>query len=82
MLTLMNFHSIQTIQKDYHTREGRFTAMLEVWLQSSPNPTWSRLVNALRSPIIGRSDIAAKIEDKYIKSDDSSVQESKDTVGE
>ncbi len=56
--------------------------MLEVWFQSSPNPTWSELVNALRLPVIGRSNIAAEIEDKYIKSDDSSVQESKDTAGE
>ncbi len=56
--------------------------MLEVWLQSSPNPTWSDLVKALRSPIIGHADIAAIIEDKYIKSDDSSLQENKDTAGE
>ncbi len=56
--------------------------MLEKWFQSSPNPTWSVLVKALRSPDINRHDIAAEIEDKYIKSDDSSVQESKDTAGE
>ncbi len=56
--------------------------MLEEWLQSSPNPTWSQLVEALRSLAIDRPDIAAEIEDKYIKSDDSSVQESKDTAGE
>ncbi len=56
--------------------------MLREWLQSSPNPTWSVLVKALRSPDIGRPDIADEIEDKYIKSDDYSVQESKDTAGE
>ena len=56
--------------------------MLREWLQSSPNPTWSELVEALRSPAIDRPDIVAEIEDKYIKSDDSSVQESKDTAGE
>ena len=56
--------------------------MLREWLQSSPNPTWSVLVEALRSLTINRPDIAAEIEDKYIKSDDSSVQESKDTAGE
>ncbi len=54
--------------------------MLGEWLQSSPNPTWSELVEALRSPDINRPDIAAEIEDKYIKSDDSSVQESKDAA--
>ena len=55
--------------------------MLREWLQSSPNPTWSVLVKALRSSSINRFDIAAKIEDKYIKSDDKS-EESKDTAGE
>ena len=56
--------------------------MLGKWLQSSPNPTWSELVKALRLPIVDRPDIADEIEDKYIKNDDSSVQESKDTAGE
>ncbi len=56
--------------------------MLGEWLQSSPNPTWSELVEALRSRRINRPEIAAEIEDKYIKSDGSSVQESKDTAGE
>ncbi len=56
--------------------------MLKDWHQSSFNPTWFKLVEALRSPIIDRPDIAAEIEDKYIKNDDSSVQESKDTAGE
>ncbi len=56
--------------------------MLEKWLKSSPNPTWSDLVEALRSSVISRPVIAAMIEDKYIKSDHSSVQESKDTAGE
>ncbi len=69
-------------EKDLSTLENRFTAMFREWLQSSPNPTWSDLVKALRSPAINHPDIAAKIEDKYIKSDFSSVQESKDTAGE
>ncbi len=56
--------------------------MLREWLQSSFNPTWFELVKALKSPLINRPDIAAEIEDKYIKNDDSSVQESKDTAGE
>ncbi|XP_064387204.1 uncharacterized protein LOC135335598 isoform X4 [Halichondria panicea] len=74
--------TLQVIKKNHHATgdRARFTKMLEVWLQSSPNPTWSDLVEALRSPAINRPDIAAEIEDKYIKSDDSSVQESKDTA--
>ncbi len=57
--------------------------MLEEWLQFSPKPTWSKLVEALRLPDINRPDIADEIEDMYIKSDvNSLVQESKDTAGE
>ncbi len=57
--------------------------MLREWLQLSPNPTWYELVYALRrSPSIECPDIAAEvaaeIEDKYIKSYDSS----EDTAGE
>ena len=86
-LTLTNNYEfslyIQAIQKNNHGITGdRFTKLLEVWLQSSLNPTWSDLVKALRSSIIGRPDIADEIEDKYIKSDDFSVQKSKDTAGE
>ncbi len=65
-----------------NARKDRFATMLGEWLKSSPNPTWSELVEALRSRTINRPDIAAEIGDRYIKSDDSSVQESKDTAGE
>ncbi len=82
MLSLMNFHSIQTIEKAHHTLEGCFTALLEEWLKSSPNPTWSDLLKPLRSSVINRHDIASKIEIMCIKSDNSSVQESRDTAGE
>ncbi len=56
--------------------------MLREWLRSSSNPTWSIVVKVLRSRVVNHPEIAAMIEDKYIKSDDSSVQESKDTAGE
>ncbi len=64
---------MQAIQKDRRTVAEGFTAMLREWLMISPNPTWSELVKALRSPAISRREIAAEIEDKYIKGDDSSV---------
>ncbi len=73
---------MQDIGKNRPTIQGRLTEMLGAWFQSSPNPTWSQVVEALRSPDINCPDIVAEIEDKYIKSDDSSVQESKDTAGD
>ena len=74
--------TLQAIHKNHTVLEDRFTAMFREWLQSSPNPTWDNLVEALRSPDINRPDIAAEIEDKLIKRDDSSLQENKDTSGE
>ncbi len=71
--------TLQAIRKNHTVLADRFTAMLGEWLQSSPNPTSSVLVEALRSPDIDRPDIAAEIEDTYINS---SVQETKDIAGE
>ncbi len=79
---LVVIFTLQGIADDPLTRGGHITAMLGAWFQSSLNPTWSELVEALRSSMIDRPDIADEIEDAYIKSDDSSVQESKDTSGE
>ncbi len=80
--TFSHVFTLQDIGKSHRTSEDRLTAMLRKWLKSSPNHTWSELVAALKSAAIERPDIAAVIEDKYIKSDDSSVQESRDTAGE
>ncbi len=67
----------------HYRLEDPLTLMIRGWLQSSPNPTWSDLVEALRRlPDIDHGRLAAEIEIKYIKSDDLSVQESKDTAGE
>ncbi len=40
--------------------------MLEHWLtQTDPPPSWSALIEALRSPALGRGDIACMIEMKW-----------------
>ena len=39
------------------------TALLEHWLtQTNPVPSWNTLIEALRSPVLGRDNIATKIE--------------------
>ncbi len=77
-----NVFTLQAIRKNHTVLADYFTAMLEEWFKSSPNPTWSVLVDALRSSLVGCSGIAYEIEDKYIKSDDSSLQENKDSISE
>ena len=66
--------TLQAIRKNCTNLTDRFTVMLEERFQSSPNPTWSELVGTLRSPDINCPDIAEEIEDKFIKSDGSSLQ--------
>ncbi len=52
---------IQHIHRD--VAEACLTGMLEHWLtQTDPPPSWSTLIEALRSPALGRGDIASEIE--------------------
>ena len=55
---------LQEISHDYHDMAGNcLTALLEHWLtQANPVPSWSNLIEVLRSPFLGRHDIATKIE--------------------
>ena len=52
-----------------------FTEMLFHWLQrSAPPPTWTDLIDALKSPVIGRYDIAKEVETyEYEKAESATV---------
>ena len=54
----------QAIEYDYCNKAGDcFTRLLEDWLtQSTPLPICSALIEALKSPAVGREDIAKNIE--------------------
>ena len=39
--------------------------MLSAWLTTGDNPSWKTLVDALRSRIVGASQLAATLEAKY-----------------
>ncbi|XP_064388557.1 uncharacterized protein LOC135336617 [Halichondria panicea] len=55
---------LEAIQHNHHHVSGAcLTAMLEHWLtQTDPPPSWSALIEALRSPTLGLWDIANEIE--------------------
>lgn len=40
--------------------------LVEAWLRLDPNPTWRKLVEALRSPLVEENTIAQEIEENYI----------------
>ena len=57
----------QVIENDHLSAEARFHAMLQSWVRrSSPLPSWSALIRALKCPVIDQADIAAQVTSNYI----------------
>ncbi|XP_064383874.1 uncharacterized protein LOC135332890 [Halichondria panicea] len=60
----IDYDTRKSIEKDYRWVEPCFEAMLTHWVKrSSPPPSWSAVVRALKSPTIGREDIATSIKE-------------------
>ena len=56
-------HLLQEIDCEQNSVKECFTIMLECWLSgNTPAPTWSALIEALKSDMIERGDIAQIIE--------------------
>ncbi len=63
---------LQEIQYNHHNHHdvagACLTGMLEHWLtQTDPPPSWSALIEALRSPTVGQRDIASEIETRIAR---------------
>ncbi len=41
------------------------TDMVKKWLNTSPDPSWQSLIQALRSPIVGKEPLARHLENKF-----------------
>ncbi len=39
--------------------------MLKEWLNTSPDPSWRSLIQALRSPIVGKEGVARRLETTF-----------------
>ena len=59
---------IQEIRTDHKDSGARFSAMLKCWLSRDfpPFPTWTALIDALRTDMIEGYDLAEKIESQNI----------------
>ena len=54
--------TLDAIRMDHRDYCGPcYTNMLKVWFRNDPNPTWSSLAEALRSPAVGLDDLAEKL---------------------
>ena len=65
----LDVNSLDVIKKDYQKVDECFSMMLKSWLnqECAPQPTWSALVEALKSPIIDNPRLAQELEEKYSK---------------
>lgn len=59
--------TLESIQVDHQTSILCLIEMLQVWLKTSPQPTWETIVEALKDPTVGNNRLAAKIEAKYCR---------------
>ena len=53
---------LDVIKEDYFDIGRQFTEMLALWLQLDSPPTWSALIDALRSPTVGCEELAKRVE--------------------
>ena len=62
-LALRLSHGKLTQIESNHSKDSLrcLTETVNAWLQNSSNPSWKKLVAALRSPSLGRVDIATMI---------------------
>jgi hypothetical protein len=55
-----------TIKKDEHDCRDRFMAVFYEWERGSYKPfTWSTLITALKSPVVGKIELAEKLQQKF-----------------
>ena len=57
--------TLDSIQEDFTATQHRLREMLKAWLNTGDNPSWKTLIDALRSPLVGASQLAAALETKY-----------------
>ena len=56
---------LNSIRTEFNTPEVQLREMLNAWLTTGDNPSWKTLIDALRSPLVGASQLAAVLEAEY-----------------
>ena len=57
--------SLDSISTDGDSSSEKLRETLKVWLKTAPKPTWQNIVNALRSSVVGESNLATIVEGNY-----------------
>ena len=59
--------TLDSIQEEFTATQHRLREMLKAWLNTGDNPSWNTLIDALKSPLVGASKLAAALETKYCR---------------
>ena len=57
--------TLESIRADFSAPRHQLREMLKAWLTTGDNPSWKTLTAALRSRMVGASQLAAALEAKY-----------------
>ena len=53
--------TLEAIKSDYRDTKDCFREMLKVWLRTMPQPTWTELADALKSPMVECEHVAVRL---------------------
>ena len=57
--------TLDGIRTEFNVPKHQLREMLKAWLNTGDNPSWKTLIDALRSRMVGASQLAAALETKY-----------------
>ena len=57
--------TLDRIRARFNDPRDQLREMLKIWLTTSDNPSWKTLTDALKSPVMGESQLAGGLETKY-----------------
>ena len=57
--------TLESIQEDFTATQHRLREILKAWLNTADNPSWKTLIDALKSPLVGASQLASVLEAEY-----------------
>ena len=57
--------TLKSIRAEFYSPKHQLREMLNAWLTTGDNPSWKILIEALRSRMVGASQLAAVLETKY-----------------
>ena len=61
----LSIGTLKSIRAEFSAPKHQLRETLDAWLTTCDNPSWKTLIDALRSRMVGASQLAAALETKY-----------------